>query len=71
MTSKYDRYDDDAHRAVRDSLRELGLTHLDLYLVHIPRVIKDLESLWEQMCEIREAGLSRYVCVYFLFYFIG
>ncbi len=65
VTSKYDGHDDNVQGAVRTTLRKLGLAHLDLYLVHSPRVIvnDDLEGLWRRMVEIREAGLAK--CVFY------
>ena len=49
---------------------QLGLKHLDLYLVHGPWTIKDgdVEGVWNDMIKVRESGLSRYVpknCVRF------
>ncbi|KAI9432123.1 NADP-dependent oxidoreductase domain-containing protein [Lactarius indigo] len=65
VTGKYDGQDDDVQGAVRTTLHKLGLTHLDLYLVHGLWTIvnDDVEGLWGRMVEIREAGLAKSIGV--------
>lgn len=41
---------------------KLGLKHLDLYLIHFPRVVEDdFEGSWKEFEKIREDGLAKYV----------
>jgi len=64
ITTKYDG--GEVLDAVNVSLRKLGLEHLDLYLVHDPSFIpphSDVERLWDDMIEIRKAGLTRSIGV--------
>ncbi|KAH9033515.1 NADP-dependent oxidoreductase domain-containing protein [Lactarius pseudohatsudake] len=65
VTGKYGGWDDDVQGAVRTTLGKLGLTHLDLYLVHHPSLIvnDDVERLWGRMVEIRSAGLAKSIGV--------
>ncbi|KAH8997150.1 NADP-dependent oxidoreductase domain-containing protein [Lactarius hatsudake] len=65
VTGKYGGRDDDVQGAVRTTLSKLGLTHLDLYLVHDPSLIvnDDVEGLWGRMVEIRSAGLAKSIGV--------
>ncbi|KAH9056898.1 NADP-dependent oxidoreductase domain-containing protein [Lactarius vividus] len=65
VTGKYDGRDDDVQGAVRTTLGKLGLTHLDLYLVHGPWNIvnDDVEGLWGRIVEIRSAGLAKSIGV--------
>jgi aryl-alcohol dehydrogenase-like predicted oxidoreductase len=42
---------------------QLSLEHLDLYLVHTPPsrpLPGDVERLWDNMIDVRKAGLTRY-----------
>ncbi|KAH9160221.1 2,5-diketo-D-gluconic acid reductase [Lactarius sanguifluus] len=65
VTGKYGGRDNDVQGAVRTTLSKLGLTHLDLYLVHFPSLIvnDDVEGLWGRMVEIRSAGLAKSIGV--------
>lgn len=52
------------HDAIRESLDQLGLEAVDLYLVHWPAPANDLYvNAWERMIEIRDAGLARSIGV--------
>ena len=53
-----------AARAFKASLRNLGLDHVDLYLIHwpLPRLDKYVES-WQTMRELRDEGLIRTIGV--------
>ncbi|KAH9936088.1 Aldo/keto reductase [Fomitopsis serialis] len=49
--------------AVESSLAQLDLKQVDLYLIHNPAFIKDLEKDWKEFERIREDGLSRSIGV--------
>lgn len=54
----------DVRAAAEESLDKLGLDHVDLYLVHWPVPEQDtFVQAWEQMIEVRAAGLSRSIGV--------
>ena len=53
-----------ARRVLEDSLRSLGVDHVDLWLVHWPPHGDDaLAALWAEFLQARDAGLTRYVGV--------
>ncbi|KAJ8691650.1 hypothetical protein PTI98_011200 [Pleurotus ostreatus] len=63
ITSKYDG--GDIPSAIRDSLDNLGLKQLDLYLIHTPFFVpnQDFESAWKEFEKIKEDGLARSIGV--------
>ncbi|KOU25711.1 oxidoreductase [Streptomyces sp. WM6372] len=55
---------DDVLRALDGSLAKLGLDHLDLYLIHWPRPMRDdFLTIWKTFEEIAESGRARAVGV--------
>jgi aryl-alcohol dehydrogenase-like predicted oxidoreductase len=51
-------------QAVRDSLRRLGVDHIDLYQVHWPDEEQvPVEDTWGAMAEIQDEGLARFIGV--------
>ena len=60
-----DRHDGDEPRAaISESLDKLGLSQVDLYLVHWPTPAADnYVHAWEKMIELRDAGLARSIGV--------
>ena len=60
-----DRHDGDEPRAaISESLDKLGLSQVDLYLVHWPTPARDnYVHAWEKMIELRDAGLARSIGV--------
>ena len=40
-------------------LAQLGLTYLDLYLIHFPDAVKSIESGWKEFEKIKKDGLAR------------
>lgn len=62
VTTKLRNFDqgrESAKRALEHSLSELGLDHVDLYLIHWPVPSKDLYlETWEALIELGEAGLA-------------
>lgn len=63
ITTKF--MEGDVLEEVHTSLRNLGLKHLDLYLIHGPWSIKndDVEGLWNDMTKVKQAGLAKSVGV--------
>ena len=54
---------DALHRAFGTSLRQLGLDHIDLYMVHWPSKDMAMASLLEALMSLREQGLARAIGV--------
>ncbi|PFH49972.1 hypothetical protein AMATHDRAFT_62141 [Amanita thiersii Skay4041] len=61
VTSKYLR--GDIQQVIRDSLSKLGLEYLDLYLIHSPQFIHNMQETWTEFEKIKETGLSRSIGV--------
>jgi len=50
----------DVDTSVQDSLNKLGLTYIDLYLIHSPRLAKpDIPTSWAKMEALKAKGLVR------------
>ncbi|KAI0354864.1 Aldo/keto reductase [Trametes cingulata] len=49
--------------AIRNSLDQLGLKQVDLYLIHNPAVVTDIVKDWRQFEKIKETGLSKSIGV--------
>ena len=55
---------EEVHAAIRKSLGQLGLDHVDLYQIHWPNETEAaVEATWEAMAEIQDAGLARWIGV--------
>ena len=54
---------DALHRALDTSLRQLGLDHIDLYMVHWPSKDMAMASMLEALMSLREQGLTRAIGV--------
>ncbi|MCA1983339.1 aldo/keto reductase [Nocardioides nematodiphilus] len=55
---------DDAIASTKDSLRRLGLDHLDLHLIHWPNPSRDLYvEAWQALIELQRQGLVRSIGV--------
>jgi diketogulonate reductase-like aldo/keto reductase len=61
VTTKMRPRDGDPERALADSLRRLGMDHVDLYLIHWPA--PGSERLWPGFERLRAAGLARAIGV--------
>ncbi|KZT39501.1 Aldo/keto reductase [Sistotremastrum suecicum HHB10207 ss-3] len=54
----------DVRAVFNDSLEKLGLSYVDLYLVHFPQAIQDdLEGKWRAFEQIKKEGLARSIGV--------
>ena len=52
----------DVPTSIRNSVKNLGLDYVDLYLVHNPRIAQpDIATVWAQMEKVREDGLAKCV----------
>lgn len=40
-------------------LIEIGVSYLDLYLVHFPQALPDFESGWQEFENMKKDGLAR------------
>ncbi|OCH92655.1 Aldo/keto reductase [Obba rivulosa] len=49
--------------AIQDSLDKLGLKQVDLYLIHNPKMVGNLESDWRAFEKLQEAGLAKSIGV--------
>ncbi|TFK88720.1 Aldo/keto reductase [Polyporus arcularius HHB13444] len=49
--------------AIENSLTNLGVKNVDLYLIHNPHFVKDLEADWAEFEKIKETGLSKSIGV--------
>ncbi|KAG0703783.1 NADP-dependent oxidoreductase domain-containing protein [Suillus ampliporus] len=50
-------------QAIQQSLNKIGLSYLDLYLVHFPGALADLESGWQEFEKMKKDGLTRSIGV--------
>ncbi|KAJ7585668.1 Aldo/keto reductase [Mycena floridula] len=65
ITAKYSGLDGlDMKTSIKNSLENLEVTYLDLYLIHYPRLARpDIATVWEEMEELKERGLVRSIGV--------
>ncbi|KAK2465402.1 hypothetical protein APHAL10511_002756 [Amanita phalloides] len=61
VTTKY--FSGEIQQAFRNSLAQLGLTYLDLYLIHSPHTVKDFETGWRELEKIKNDGLAKSIGV--------
>ncbi|KIM65895.1 hypothetical protein SCLCIDRAFT_1156882 [Scleroderma citrinum Foug A] len=62
ITTKYDG-DDVVRKRAQESLEQLGLTYVDLYLVHVPRIMDDFETNWREFEALKKDGLVKSIGV--------
>ncbi|KAI9463163.1 Aldo keto reductase [Boletus coccyginus] len=62
ITTKYSRTNDlDVDTSIRNSVTNLGVEHVDLYLIHTLRcAVPDIPTAWAKMEKIMKAGLAKY-----------
>jgi diketogulonate reductase-like aldo/keto reductase len=63
VTSKVGKSIDDPYAAIKVSLDKLQLEYLDLYLIHNPFSITDMETTWAAMEKIKAEGLAKNIGV--------
>ncbi|KAG1882649.1 NADP-dependent oxidoreductase domain-containing protein [Suillus subluteus] len=62
ITTKYS-LDGSPLEAIQQSLNKLGLSYVDLYLVHFPDLFSDFESGWQEFEKMKKDGLTRSIGV--------
>ncbi|KAJ7585683.1 Aldo/keto reductase [Mycena floridula] len=65
ITTKYSGLNGlDIKTSVKNSLKNIGVTYLDLYLIHHPRLaLPDIATAWKEMEELQEKGLVKSIGV--------
>ncbi|KAF8129833.1 Aldo/keto reductase [Boletus edulis] len=65
ITTKYSGTNGlDVDTSIRNSVTNLGVEYVDLYLIHSPRLaVPDIPTAWAKMEKIKEAGLARSIGV--------
>jgi len=52
-----------SQQAIQQSLNKIGVSYLDLYLVHFPQALPDFESGWQEFENMKKDGLARSIGV--------
>ncbi|KAJ7489171.1 Aldo/keto reductase [Mycena latifolia] len=65
LTTKYSGIDGlDVRTSIRNSLKYLGVSYVDLYLIHFPRLaVPDIPTIWKEMEEIKTQGMAKSIGV--------
>ncbi|KAH9965267.1 Aldo/keto reductase [Russula dissimulans] len=65
ITTKYSGLDGlDIETSIHNSLKNLGVEYVDLYLIHHPRLARpDIRTAWAEMEAIKRAGLTKSIGV--------
>lgn len=65
ITTKYSGLNGlDIETSIQNSLKNLGVEYVDLYLIHSPRVARpDIPTAWAKMEDIKKAGLAKSIGV--------
>ncbi|KAJ3843457.1 Aldo/keto reductase [Lentinula raphanica] len=58
ITTKYPR-EVPIQKSIKESLANLGLEYVDLYLIHQPRFIPDLLQAWKDFEKVQQDGLAK------------
>ncbi|KAJ7319439.1 NADP-dependent oxidoreductase domain-containing protein [Mycena albidolilacea] len=53
----------DVQETIRKSLANLGLEYVDLYLIHQPRFLPDIDAVWKEFEIIKKDGLAKTIGV--------
>ncbi|KAF7341149.1 Aldo/keto reductase [Mycena venus] len=61
LTTKYGF--GDVQETIRSSLSNLGVEYVDLYLIHNPRVIPNVDAVWKELEIIKKDGLAKSIGV--------
>jgi diketogulonate reductase-like aldo/keto reductase len=62
LTTKYSGLDGlDIPTSIHNSLKNLGTSYVDLYLIHSPRLARpNIKTVWAQMEAVKAAGCARH-----------
>jgi len=69
ITTKFSAFDSDnsevyIHTSINNSLKKLGVSYIDLYLIHhYQAALPDIPTVWRQMEEIQAKGLVKSIGV--------
>ncbi|KAF7290444.1 Aldo-ket-red domain-containing protein [Mycena chlorophos] len=63
ITTKYSRPNLSVDESIRNSLSQLGLKFVDLYLIHQPSLSKDIVGTWVELEDVKKAGLAKSIGV--------
>lgn len=65
LTTKWSGIDNKgAKQSMNESLEKLGVDHVDLYLIHHPRVTQgDIRGAWKEMEELHKEGKAKSIGV--------
>jgi diketogulonate reductase-like aldo/keto reductase len=65
ITTKYSGVDGlDVETSIRNSLKNLGVSYVDLYLIHFPGLaVPDIPTAWKQFEKVKEDGLAKSIGV--------
>ncbi|KAJ7031261.1 NADP-dependent oxidoreductase domain-containing protein [Mycena alexandri] len=61
ITTKYGR--GDVREAIQNSLSNLGLKYVDLYLIHQPRFLPEIDPVWKEFEVLHKDGLAKTIGV--------
>jgi hypothetical protein len=66
LTTKYSGMDGlDIPTSIANSLKNLGTSYVDLYLIHSPRLARpDIKTVWAQMEAVKAAGCVASSCLF-------
>lgn len=63
LTTKWSGYSS-IKQSIRESLEKLGVEHVDLYLIHNPRITNgDIEGTWKEMEQVHKEGQAKSIGV--------
>lgn len=63
ITSKWSKFESSIHDAFNESLTQLNVKQLDLYLIHQPRLVKNVEQDWGTFEKLKADGLVKSIGV--------
>ncbi|KAF7310171.1 Aldo-ket-red domain-containing protein [Mycena indigotica] len=63
VTTKYSRSAFSVDQSINNSLSQLGLKFVDLYLIHQPSLSADITATWKELEAVQKAGLAKSIGV--------